>query len=156
MNILILYGTQTGNAKCMAEEIYYNINNNLLKDNKPDCSIMCFNNVNDINLLNNYNFVVMICSTTGNGDFPDDTQKFWKNIKNRKLDNTLYSKLNVSICGLGDSNYSMFCYSSKKLQKRIKELSANEVIPLFLMDAVYDDEEQLNEYLKLILEYISN
>ena len=156
MNILILYGTQTGNAKCMAEEIYHNININLLNNNKHNCSIMCFNNVNDINLLNNYNLVVMLCSTTGNGDFPDDTQKFWKNIKNRKLDKTLFSNLNVSICGLGDSNYSMFCYSGKKLQKRIKELSANEVISLFLMDAVYDDEEQLNEYLKLILEYISN
>lgn len=152
MNILILYGTQTGNAKCMAEEIYHNMLNN----NKHNYSIMCFNNVNDITLLNNYDFVIMLCSTTGNGDFPDDTQKFWKNIKNRKLDKTLYSNLNVSICGLGDSNYSMFCYSSKKLQKRIKELDGNEVIPIFLMDAVYDDEEQLNEYLKLVLEYISN
>ena len=37
---------------------------------------------------------------------------------------------------------------------KIKELGANEVIPLFLMDAVYDDEEQLNEYLKLVLESI--
>ena len=152
MNILILYGTQTGNAKCMAEEIYHN----LLNNNKHNYYIMSFNNVNDITLLNNYDFVIMLCSTTGNGDFPDDTQKFWKNIKNRKLDKTLYSNLNVSICGLGDSNYSMFCYSSKKLQKRIKELDGNEVIPIFLMDAVYDDEEKLNEYLKLVLEYISN
>ena len=150
MNILILYGTQTGNSKAMSEEIYAN-----LTENNHSCSIYCFSEINDISLLTSYDFVIMLCSTTGNGDFPDDTQKFWKNIKNRKLDKTLYSKLNVSICGLGDSNYSMFCYSSKKLKKRIIELGANEVIPLFLMDAVYDDEEQLNEYLKLILEYIN-
>ena len=29
--------------------------------------------------------IFIICSTTGNGDFPDNAEKFWRFIKSRKL-----------------------------------------------------------------------
>lgn len=150
MNILILYGSQTGTAQNMSEELYYDIkylNYNVERD--------ILNNIIDINILNNYDLVIIMCSTTGNGDFPDNALKFFSKIKDRKLNKNILQKVNYSICGLGDSNYNMFCFSGKRLQKRFNELKAKEVIPLYLMDAVYDDEEQLYEFKNKIFDYLN-
>ena len=72
-----------------------------------------------------------MCSTTVNGDFPDNSIKvnkpIRKKIKDRTLNKNFLQKVNYTICGLGVSNYSMFCFSCK----RFKELNSNEVIPLY-------------------------
>ena len=149
MNILILYGSQTGNAKNMSQEIYSNLE-------KYNVEIYSLNDIYNLSILNNYNLIIIMCSTTGNGDFPDNSLKFFKKIKDRTLNKNFLQNVNYTICGLGDSNYSMFCFSAKRLQKRFKELNANEVIPIYLMDAVYDDEELLQEYMNKIIDYLDS
>jgi len=133
----------------MSQEIYSNLE-------KYNVEIYSLNDIYNLSILNNYNLIIIMCSTTGNGDFPDNSLKFWKKIKDRTLNKNLLENVNYTICGLGDSNYGMFCYAGKRLQKRFKELNGNEVIPLYLMDAVYDDEEQLQEYMNKIMNYLDS
>ena len=148
MNILILYGSQTGNAK----EIAYEFQNRL--DLKKVTSFVHNMNVykDKIEELNDFDRVIFFCATTGNGEFPDNAILFWKKVKNRKNEKNLYESLKYSICALGDTNYSMFCFSGKSLHKRLQQLGATPILPIFCIDAVEDEEEQIEEYFSKIIQ----
>ena len=83
MQICILYGSQTGNSKSIAEEFASRYNDEL---NMP---VLCdsLNSVKeDIDKLKNkFELIFIICSTTGNGDMPDNACQFWKIVKNLSL-----------------------------------------------------------------------
>ena len=153
MKIYLLYGSQTGNA----EEIGHYLSN-ILKENLDELDIIVdkLNNYSEnYEILNKSDYVIFICSTTGNGDFPENASKFWRKIKNRKLDKEIFSDVKYSVCALGDTNYSMFCFAGKNLNKRISQLSGQEIMPVFCMDAVDDDDEQLEKYISLLLDKLN-
>ncbi len=55
------------------------------------------------------------------------------------------------LLGLGDTNYYVFCGAAKKISKRLKELSANELEPLVTIDdEVNDYEEKIDIFIELI------
>jgi len=153
MHIYLLYGSQTGNA----EQIAYHLSH-ILKENIDNCEITVdkLNNYSEnYEILNNSDYVIFVCSTTGNGDFPENASRFWRKIKSRKLEKELFSNVKYSVCALGDTNYSMFCFAGKNLNKRMSQLSGKEILPIFCMDAVDDDEEQLEKYISLLLEKLN-
>jgi len=50
--------------------------------------------------------VIFVTSTTGQGDMPKNTLKFWKNLRREKLNNTnCLGSMRFAIFGLGDSSY---------------------------------------------------
>jgi len=84
-NIFVLYGSQTGNAEEIAKQI-----TELLHDQGYDCKYSCLNKtIQD----DHFSFipnkeeksnVIIVCSTTGNGDAPESADYFWRKVKNRK------------------------------------------------------------------------
>lgn len=147
MNILILYGSETGTADELSH-IFHQI----IEDKYENVRVSIMDSFSDnYEELNNYDYVIIFCSTTGNGDFPNNASKFWRKIKNRQLDKNTFESLKYSICALGDSNYSMFCFSGKNLNKRMQQLGAIPIAPIFCMDAVDDDEESFEKYVSIIL-----
>ena len=106
--INIYVGSQHGNAEGIAHEIYgrlKEINENL------EISIYPLNK-----LLEHIDpkKVIIITSTTGNADIPDNASKFWLKIKKRTLDKNYFENMSYLILGLGDTNYSVFCAAAKK------------------------------------------
>jgi sulfite reductase alpha subunit-like flavoprotein len=79
------------------------------------------------NLINE-NLVVFVISTTANGDFPTSSLSFWKFLLRSNLPKDILSDLSFTTFGLGDSSYSRFCWPSRKLNKRLKGLGAEELI----------------------------
>ena len=86
-------------------------------------------------------------SSTGDGDPPDNAQKFMKklhdkslvdnylsNIKFALLGKPLNRKIWKLISGLGDSNYSTFQGVPKKLEKRLLQLGAKKLIETGVAD----------------------
>lgn len=141
----IYVGSQHGNAMGIADEL-----SDVLTDLNEEIKI----NILPLNnLLNDENpeKIIIICSTTGNADIPDNALKFWTKIKSRKLDKNYYENMSYLLLGLGDTNYSVFCGAAKKISKRLKELSANELEPLVTIDdEVNDYEEKIDIFIELI------
>ena len=63
-------------------------------------------------------FIVFVCSTTGQGEEPDNMKNFWKFILRKDLPLESLSKLRFAVLGLGDSSYPKFNFAAKKLHKR--------------------------------------
>ena len=81
--IYILYGSQTGNAQEIAKSIY-----SLLLDNGFPCKYLSLNeSIEKETFLfldkDCSSHLIIICSTTGNGDAPENATHFWRKIKNR-------------------------------------------------------------------------
>ena len=49
--------------------------------------------------------VVFVCSTTGQGDEPDNMKKFWRFLLRKALPSDSLKRLQFAVLGLGDSSY---------------------------------------------------
>ena len=146
--INIYVGSQHGNAEGIANEIY-----GRLKEINENLEI----NIYPLNKLLEHigsNKIIIISSTTGNADIPDNAYKFWMKVKKRTLEKNYFENMSYLILGLGDTNYSFFCAAAKKISKRLKELGANELNSLVTMDdEVNDYDEKLDIFMELIKEH---
>ncbi len=68
--------------------------------------------------------IVIVCSTTGEGDLPEAAFKFWNKLKRLNEASGYLKKIKYALLGLGDTNYSIFCGGPKKLHKKFQELGA--------------------------------
>lgn len=139
--IYILYGSQSGNCENISRILYDILN----EKNEP----IIYGTLNSIlNQIDNINGTVyIICSTFGNGDAPENASAFWRTIKNRKIKNDIFKNINYNVLGLGNSNYSQFCYMGKKIDKRMEELGGQRIKPLVCVDEVEGLEEPVELWL---------
>ena len=145
--MIILYGSQHGNAKSIAENIYYSLNNEQIPLLSLDESLYLFEDSNNIK----NETILIVISTTGNGDVPINSEKWWRFIKKSSLDRNYCEGLNFYVLALGDSNYDNFCGAGKKVYKRLLDLKAFPLEKLITIDDVDGDyEEKINYILDLI------
>jgi sulfite reductase alpha subunit-like flavoprotein len=160
--IHLLYGSQTGNSEEISKEIYeilleknYNCNYSSLNKTIQNDT---FNFINQNGIINgekenNCNiFLIIVCSTTGNGDAPETANLFWRKLKNRKLPKNLLNGIKYGVLGLGNTNYDKFCAMGKNLDKRLKELGAEKIIELHCADEAIGLEETVEQFKTKLLE----
>ncbi|CAL1531539.1 unnamed protein product [Lymnaea stagnalis] len=119
VRFLLVYGSATGQAQAIAEEI---AEKSLSFGLKADLHSLeetgtGFN-------LESETCVVIITSTTGDGNPPANAEKFVRRIKKKTLSHDYLQSLNYAILGLGDTNYSNFCRCAKDIDARLEELGA--------------------------------
>ncbi len=118
MKIAILYGTQTGNAEMLADDIQ----SALEADHEVACSNLA---VTDPASLIDEEFVIIVCSTYGDGDLPASAQPFVDKLETGTFD---LAKVRFAVFGLGDSEYSdTFAFGSKKLAEKLVACGATQV-----------------------------
>ncbi|KAL3474542.1 hypothetical protein BJX99DRAFT_231531 [Aspergillus californicus] len=120
---LVVYGSETGNAQDVAEEIgalaerlHFNTQVSELNHVKAE-SLRC------------HTIVIFAVSTTGQGDLPANARTFWRSLLLKKLTGTFLSGVRFSWFGLGDSSYPKFNWAARKLYKRLLQLGADEIYP---------------------------
>lgn len=149
--IYVLYGSQTGNCEEISRFLYEDIDDYCVKNSSIQIELM-YNSLNKfmeteaMDTLDKNTCIIIVTSTTGNGDMPDNAYKFWKHIKSREISVDLFLDVTYTVLALGDSNYDKFCNAGKLIYKRMKELSGKQLTPLYCVDEVGDMEEQIEDW----------
>ncbi|NXG35117.1 MTRR reductase, partial [Dromaius novaehollandiae] len=126
---LLLYATQKGQAKAIAEEIRQQAGTHGL-----EADMYCISETDKYNLEAEKDPVVIVISTTGTGDPPDTARKFVKKIQDKTLPPDHFAHLQYGLLGLGDSEYTFFCNGGKTVDRRLQELGAQHFYDTGLAD----------------------
>uniref|UniRef100_A0A8B9Z0A3 Methionine synthase reductase n=1 Tax=Buteo japonicus TaxID=224669 RepID=A0A8B9Z0A3_9AVES len=129
MRFLLLYATQKGQAKAIAEEIWEQAGARGL-----EADMHCISEMDKYNLETEKDPVVIVISTTGTGDPPDTARKFVKKIQDTTLPPDHFAHLQYGLLGLGDSEYTFFCNGGKTVDRRLQELGAQHFYDTGLAD----------------------
>jgi sulfite reductase (NADPH) flavoprotein alpha-component len=128
--LLILFGSQTGTAEGLAKKV--------AKESQPRGfapKVLALNDFETANLAAAAKTVI-ISSTWGDGEPPDNAVNFWNWLNAEsapRLEN-----LQFAVLGLGDKNYSDFCGASKKFDARLEALGAKRLVSRGECDADYE------------------
>ncbi|KAA0965934.1 assimilatory sulfite reductase (NADPH) flavoprotein subunit [Sporosarcina sp. ANT_H38] len=129
--VTILYGSQTGNGHALAEKLTKS-----LKAEEFQVTLASMNEFKP-NALKKIENLLLIVSTHGEGDPPDNALPFYEFLHSKRapqLDN-----LQFSVLSLGDSSYEFFCQTGKQFDERLLELGAKQFSPRVDCDLDYDE-----------------
>lgn len=91
--------------------------------------------------------VMFAVATSGVGDVTENMRLFWRQLLKKSLSPSSMNWMSFSICGMGDSSYTLsFNFAAKKLHRRLLSLGAVSLLPLFLAD----DRHPLGSFPSLI------
>jgi sulfite reductase alpha subunit-like flavoprotein len=78
----ILYGSQTGNSECIAQKFHEHC---VTLDLPSTC--MHLNAAKSLtgSLASDALAMIVVCSTTGNGDCPENAEAWWRSVKLRSM-----------------------------------------------------------------------
>ena len=85
---------------------------------------MCLGDVGKTWSLEDARTVILVSSTTGEGEQPENVIKFWRKLRAKTLPADFLSRVKFAQLGLGDTNYNEFCAGPKALNRRLTELGA--------------------------------
>ncbi|XP_023211645.1 methionine synthase reductase-like, partial [Centruroides sculpturatus] len=94
------------------------------------------------------NCVVIIVSTTGDGEPPQTVITFWRRIIKRTLPPDHLKGVYYTLLALGDSNYNSFCHFGKILDKRLEYLGAKRFYPTGYGDDAIGLEESVEPWIE--------
>jgi len=137
--LLILYGSQTGCAQDVAEHIK---REGRARGFAVRCQSM---DTYDRRQLPSEPLVAFVCSTTGQGESPDNMRSFYRFLLRRDLPSDSLSALSFAVFGLGDSSYPLFNAIARRIHQRLIELGGRALLNRGLGDD--QDERGVDEAL---------
>ncbi|MEM9708888.1 MAG: sulfite reductase flavoprotein subunit alpha [Pseudomonadota bacterium] len=127
----ILYGTQTGNAELLAEDAAA-----LAKSRGFTPKVAEMDAVDMAALASMENLLVVV-STYGEGEMPDNGQQFWDAISATTAPRL--EALNYGVLALGDTSYEFFCQAGKLIDTRLEQLGAKRFADRLDCDIDYEE-----------------
>tara|TARA_B100001093_G_scaffold83352_2_gene74866 strand:- start:8806 stop:9261 length:456 start_codon:yes stop_codon:yes gene_type:complete len=132
--ILIIFGTETGNAEELSE-----VAAKMASDHDLIGNVMDMDDVTTDILLKTKKLMV-ICSTWGDGEQPVNAEDLYESTN--ELNEGALSELYFSVLALGDTAFDLFCESGKEWDNVLEEKGASRVIDRIDCDTDYDDDAE--------------
>lgn len=128
--LLVLFGSQSGTAEGLAKKF---AKESETKGFAP--RVMELNAAAKLDLTQEPRAVI-ITSTWGDGDPPDNATAFWSHLSADSV--PTLDNLSYSVLALGDKNYAEFCGAGKKFDERLEKLGAKRIHPRVDCDLDYE------------------
>jgi sulfite reductase (NADPH) flavoprotein alpha-component len=143
--IHIVYGSQTGKSESLAQTAAA-----LAKMHGLLPKVLGMDEI-ELAALATFEHLILVTSTYGDGEMPDNADILWKNISKDlapRLENIKYSVL-----ARGDSSYDNFCQAGKDWDNRLLELGATRIADRYDCDVGHDDKAEawLNSVFPLLI-----
>ncbi len=144
--INIVYGSQTGNS----ESVAYNTAD-IVKKHGLLPIVKAMDEI-DADALSKMQYLLIITSTYGEGEMPDNAQLLWDQVSADtapSMENTQYS-----ILAIGDSSYDQFCQAGIDWDNRLAKLGANRIYDRANYDIGLDEiaENWMNSVIPMMAE----
>ncbi|WP_409293848.1 assimilatory sulfite reductase (NADPH) flavoprotein subunit [Peribacillus sp. SCS-26] len=132
--VTILFGSQTGNAQRLAEKSKHQLEAEGFK--------VTVSSMNDFkpNTLKKLNNLLIVVSTHGEGDPPDNAISFHEFLHGKRAPKL--EELKYSVLALGDSSYELFCQTGKEFDQKLEELGAQRLYDRVDCDLDFDEPAQ--------------
>lgn len=138
---VILFGTETGNAEELAQDLAA-----ALAETGIEAEVVDMEDANP-ELLDGGRAVVVCTATHGLGDLPDNSVDFFEALGEEWPD---LEGVMFCVCGLGDSLYPDFCEAGRIWSSFLKDLGATEVVERYEIDG--DPDEDVESAREWVLE----
>lgn len=128
--LTIIYASQTGNAKGLAETLK-------AQAQAAGVAVELFNAADyKVKQLKKETHVLIVASTNGEGEAPDDAIEFHKQLKAGKAGKL--DGLHYAVLGLGDSSYEFFCQTGKDFDEYLNKAGATPLLDRLDGDVDYE------------------
>ena len=145
LTVEVLFGTQTGNAGYLAEQLVGALQSAGLGANATELDAA------GVERLLDSSHVVVITSTYGEGEMPDNAELFWEALLDPGTPRLEHLK--YSVLALGDSGYDHFCQAGKDIDLRLEQLGARRLAARVDCDIEFDEpaEHWLDEVTTILV-----
>ena len=111
----LLYASEMGTAMEVADNVSEIAKNKSIEVDQAE--------LNDVSMddLLTMNKVLIVTSTTGDGDLPMMGEVFWEELSKAEID---LKNIEYSVCALGDSSHFHFCGAGNKVDEKLEGLGA--------------------------------
>ncbi|KAL0212468.1 hypothetical protein RCL1_006094 [Eukaryota sp. TZLM3-RCL] len=119
VNAFIVYATQTGNSKNLAQTLADEV-----RSRGGVAKVAAMDKVSAADLASKQ-LVLLITSTFGQGEFPDMAVPMWQELN--KMDSG-FANVKFAVFGLGSTAYPLFCKSAELFDQRLEALGGERVV----------------------------
>jgi sulfite reductase (NADPH) flavoprotein alpha-component len=127
----ILVGTQTGNAEALAMDIA-----DAARAQGMQPVVTALDDVSMDNL-GSMKRVIVVTSTYGEGEMPDNAQLFWEALDAENAPRL--DEMNFAVLALGDTGYDGFCQAGKLIDTRFEQLGGKRMKTRIDCDIDFED-----------------
>ncbi len=139
--ITVLFGSQTGNSKKVANQVVSSV-----RERGWEVVVADLNDYPS-KQLKDEKIVLLVVSTQGEGEPPvaaEEFHKWFMGTRAPKLEG-----MKFAVCGLGDKSYLQFCQTGKEMDARFEALGATRLTER--VDCDVDYEEAVEEWIEKVL-----
>ena len=129
----LLWASEMGTAMEVADNVASIANEKSIDINQVE--------LNDVSMddLVTMKKVLVVTSTTGDGDLPMMGEEFWTELSEAEIS---LSNIEYSVCALGDSSHFDFCGAGKKVDEKFQELGAKKILDRHECDGDTEGHEE--------------
>ena len=130
--LMILYGTETGNSELLAIDAA-----SVAREHGFEPILKGMESP-DVDELGSVRRLLILCRTWGDGDQPDNAQELFDQVSG--CETGTLAGLNYGVLALGDTAFDLFCESGKEWDAILEAKGANRLVDRMDCDTDYEDD----------------